>query len=277
LTFPRIYLPGHPKTFARDPETNKFLHIDIEATEALQNRAMPTEQEIDDILKKADLLETLYFQLRAKAIIGLVKIFGKRRAELGLLEPKDLLIEEGLLYVTFTICKKSKKGFFQYLQFLKKQGDPELLNKPLPILQEECKNWNLTKEGSRLKKYTRQKYTPISDKFAKLVIDYFDYMTENYPSAKFLFPSGKEVFGSGYLISADKALSGRQILSIVKKLDPNVWIHLFRKKKGSEVARRYGRTLESVFMVKDTLDLERLETAMHYVEANAPKMETGET
>ena len=44
----------------------------------------------------------------------------------------------------------------------------------------------------------------------------------------------------------------------------------------SEVARKFGRTLESVFNVKETLDLERQETALHYIEENVPKLEVGE-
>jgi hypothetical protein len=293
LTFPRVYKEGHPKTFERDPETNELINVDKEATEALQNRPMPTEQEIDLILAKADKLEPEYFKLRAKAIIALIKIFGKRRAELGLLEPKDLTFEGEFLYVFFTICKKSKRGLFQYLKFLKKQGDPALLDKPLPVLEAECREWNKTKEGSRTKLYRRQKATPLSDKFAKLIIAYYEYMKAEYydPATeqwkiKFLFPSGKEMFGADYYVSTDKAISGRQLLAIYKELDPLViidgkiisggWLHLYRKLKGSQVARKYGRTLDSAYQVKTTLDLERTETALRYIEDFVPKLETGE-
>jgi len=267
MTNPRVYLEGKPKTFE---------NIDQAATEALKNRPMPTEKEIETLLNKADKLDNLYFQLRAKAIIGIVKVFGKRRGELCLLEMTDLTVENGFLNITFTICKKSKKGLFQYFEFLKKKGDPELLNKPLPILQQEHKLWNETLEGSRLKKVRRPKQTPISDKYARLIVAYFEYMKKTYPNVKFLFPSGKEMFGSRYLLNNQKALSGRQILNIVKELDPSVWMHLYRKLKGSEVARKYGRTLDSAYNVKTTLDLERTETALRYIEEFVPKLETGE-
>ena len=190
---------------------------------------------------------------------------------------KDITIEDDLLNITFTICKKSKRGFFQYLKFLERQGKPELLNKPLPILQQEYKDWNKTTEGSRLKKYRRPKQTPLSDKYAKLIFDYYHFMQENYPSARFLFPSGNNVFDTSYIVKDDKALCGRQLLRIVKELDPTVWMHLFRKLKGSEVARKYGRTIDSAFQVKTTLDLERTETALRYIEEFVPKLETGET
>jgi predicted phosphoadenosine phosphosulfate sulfurtransferase len=85
------------------------------------------------------------------------------------------------------------------------------------------------------------------------------------------------VFGESYKVYNDKALSGRQLLRVIKDLDPNVWLHLFRKLKGSEVARKYGRTLDSAYQVKTTLDLERTETALRYIEEFVPKLETGET
>jgi hypothetical protein len=228
------------------------------------------------MLEKADAIENKYFRLRVKAIIGLLKIFGKRRIELCLLEIENIKVEDDLMYLTFTVAKKHKRGLFQYFDFLKKQGDPELLNKPLPQLQEEWRAWNKTEPGYNVKRTLKPKVMPLSDKYAKLVLEYYEYLKQHYPFAKFLFCSGKVVFGTYYL-HQEEFLSGRQILNLIKDLDPQVWCHLFRKGKGSEVARKYGRTLESVFMVKDTLDLERTETALRYIEENVPKMETGET
>jgi hypothetical protein len=275
LTNPRLYLPGHPKTFERDPTTGLFVNIDYEKTERLRTRTMPTEKEIDTILKKADQLETQYFQLRAKAIVGLVKIFGKRRAELSLLEMTDLLVDGDFLNITFTICKKSKKGLFQYFEFLEKHN-PEFLNKPYLVLKEERKAWNKTKDGLRERRFRRTKSTPLTDKYARLIFNYYLYMQQTYPQSKYLFPSGVQLFNGAYLLRNNKSLKGRQILNIVKELDPNVWMHLFRKLKGSEVARKYGRTLDSAFQVKTTLDLERTETALRYIEDFVPKVETGE-
>jgi integrase len=267
MTNPRIYKQNKPKTFE---------NIDEEATALYRNRPILTEQEIETLLAKADQLETEYFQLRAKALIGFFKIFGKRRAELTLLEVTDLNLNGEYLEVTFTICKKFKRGFFQYLKYLKKQNSHDLLNKSLPELQEQHKVWNETTEGTKYKTVRRPKQTPVTDKYAKLIIAYLAYMAEHYPATKYVFPSGKIVFGETYVIHKDRALSGRQLLNIIKHLDPNVWLHLFRKGKGSEVARKYGRTLDSAFQVKQTLDLERTETALRYIEEFVPKLETGE-
>jgi hypothetical protein len=61
-------------------------------------------------------------------------------------------------------------------------------------------------------------------------------------------------------------------LEIVQDIEPNFWMHLHRKKRGSEVAMKYGRTLDSVFAVKNELDLERVETAQaSYIDDLIPK------
>lgn len=266
MTNPRIYIPGLPKTFA---------NIDLEATAKYKNRPIPTEQEFNEILNKAEALPIEYFQLRAKAIIGLSKIFGKRKAELSLLEKSDILINGEYLEISFTICKKHKHGFFQFIEYLEKEKDANALNKTLPELREEYKQWILTGAGCNFKSLKRPKKTPLSDKYAQLVLDYYNYLSTTYPNVKYFFPSGKTVFGN-YAINNNKALTGRQLLNIVKELDPNIWLHLFRKGKGSEVARKYGRTLDSVFNVASTLDVTQ-QTAWHYVENHAPKIETGET
>lgn len=267
MTNPRIYIEGLPKTFE---------NVDQEESKKLRKRPVPTEQEITEMLEKAQGIENEYFRLRIQAIIGLLKIFGKRRLELSLLEMNDIQAEDNLLYVTFTVVKKHKRGLHQYIEYLKKKNDPDLLNKTLTQLEAEWREWTLTEDGYKLKNTKKPKVTPLTDKYAKLVFNYYNFMKNNYPTAKFMFPSGKTLFGTNYIIFPDKNLSGRQILNLIKDLDSTVWTHLFRKGKGSEVARKYGRTLESVFMVKETLDLERQETALRYIEENVPKLETGE-
>jgi len=60
-------------------------------------------------------------------------------------------------------------------------------------------------------------------------------------------------------------------LLIVKSLNSNLWMHLFRELKGGDIAKKYGRTIESVYAVKDALDLEREDTAWHYIKRSVPK------
>jgi hypothetical protein len=275
MTFPRVYKKGAPKTFARN-EKGELINIDYDKTTERQNRVMPTEQEIEAVLLKADKLDGLYFQLRAKALVSLVKIFGKRRGEITRLCLTDLTIEStSFLYITFTLEKKYKRGFAQYVKYLERYDDQQL-TQPYYKLQEGFEKWQQTKEGSRTKNPRVTKGVLTSDKFAQHVITYWEYMKQHYPKAKFLFPSGKTLFGKSYIVNNDKALSGQQLLNIAEELDPSIWLHLYRKLKGSQVAKKYGRTLDSAYQVKEVLNLEKVETALVYVEQNCPRIETGE-
>lgn len=237
--------------------------VDNEATKEYKNRGILTTQEIEAMLSKADLIENEYFRLRVKALISIVKKFGKRRAEVSELKRSDLKKEKGYLYVTFTLRKKHKLGLFQYLKFLEKHS-PEGLNKPYPDLVNEWKEWRETEQGQRVKEEKRTKRISFRDKYAVQILDYLDYLEHNYDKAVWLFPSGRSVFGN-YVIIPLKHLSGRQLLYLVKPLNPSAWLHLFRETKGAEIAKEHGRNLVAVYEVRDTLDLEKEETAYRYV------------
>ena len=116
-----------------------------------RNRAIPTDEEIQKTLKKAEKIPFEYFRLRVKALIGLVKKFGKRRAEVGTLALNDLEEKEGFLYVTFTLRKKHKKGLFQYIRYLKRLNDSSYLNKSYSQLQDEWRSWTDTANGHTIK------------------------------------------------------------------------------------------------------------------------------
>ena len=74
-----------------------------------KNREPITEEEIAEMLRKTDLIVNPYFRLRVRALIGLLKKFGKRRREIAGLRMIDLEIKENYLYATFNIAKKHKK------------------------------------------------------------------------------------------------------------------------------------------------------------------------
>ena len=239
--------------------------VDIEATQRYKNRDPLSNEEIDDMLHKADKIDFEYFRLRVKAIIALAKKFGKRRSEIASLERSDLKVENSLLNVTFTIRKKHKKGLFQYFKYLKK-NNPAALEKPLTQLELDYKEWLLTKEGVRIKEEKRTKAINVSDKYAIHISLYLEHVAKNYPQTKFLFPSGIEVFGERYVLTReDKHLTGRQVLRLIKPLNPSAWMHLFRETKGAEIAKQEGDKLRAVYEVRDTLDLEDERTAYRYV------------
>lgn len=231
---------------------------------AYAERGILENPEVIEMLGNADLIENEYFKLRVKALIGLAKKFGKRRSEIAALEREDLRIENEQLYVTFTLRKKHKKGLFQYLAFLEKT-DPNALQKPYAQLKQEWKLWTKTEQGYRVKEDRRTKSVSIQDTYAKLILQYLAFLNVKYPNAKYVFPSGVEVFGQRYMIFENEHLSGRQLLRLIKPLSPTAWLHLFRETKGAEIAKAEGRTLKAVYEVRETLDLENEETAYRYV------------
>ncbi len=228
-----------------------------------RNREIPTNEEIDAALSKADEIPNEYFRLRVKALIALCKKFGKRRKEIASVKVKDVKEKGGYLIVTFTIAKKHKKGLFQYLKFLK-QSDPDALKKTYPELVEAWRSWRETELGERVRIERRSKKVKLEDKYAKMIVAYRDYVIANLPETNYLFPSGKAVFGS-YQVNPYTYLSGRQLLRLIKPLNERLWLHLLRETKGAEISRDLGMTITAVTEVKNMLDLEREETAWNYV------------
>jgi len=53
-----------------------------------------------------------------------------------------------------------------------------------------------------------------------------------------------------------KRLQGRQLLNIVKTLDPTLWCHLFRDSLGADIVKKYKGDVVSVYEVQRILDLE---------------------
>lgn len=237
------------------------------AAKRYRYRAIPEDSEIEKTLSKSEKMPNEYFRKRVRALIGLVKKFGKRRAEVGTLMLADLEAKEGYLYVNFTLRKKHKKGLFQFIKLLEKQN-PEALNKPLSELKVEWRLWTDTEQGFTVKEEKRTKRVSIEDKYAKLILEYVDYLHKVNPSGVFLFPSGKAVFNT-YVIINTRSLSGRQLLRLIKPLNHRLWLHLFREMKGAEVSRDLGMNLNALAAVKQTLDLKNEETAWHYVERYA--------
>jgi hypothetical protein len=233
------------------------------ASESYANRGPLDDKEITAMLEEADKISNVYFKLRVKALIGLLKKFGKRRIENLTLKLSDLEVKEGYLYVTFTLVKKHKKGLFQYIKQLKKET-PSMLEKPHNEIERQWKAWQQTERGYRVKLEKRTKKVSCEDYYAKLIIEYLEYLKEKVPNCIFLFPSGKAIF-QNYMIIPDKHLSGRQLLRLIKPLNRKAWLHLFRDHVAAKIARDSGDTIRSIYEIRDTLDLEKEETAYNYV------------
>lgn len=229
-----------------------------------KQRGILSNEEIDLMLAEANKLKGEYFQLRAKALICLVKKFGKRRSEISKLDIADLNILLYDLEVTFHLSKKHKRGLHQFFKVCKEKN-PSVLEKPLPEIKQLWQTWQQTQEGHTIKNSVSLQSISLNDKYAGPIIEYYNYIKANYPEAKYLFPSGMIVFGESYIIYPEEHLSGSQLLRIIKPLKHDAWLHLFRETKGAEIAKANGRTLNAIYEVKDGLDLENEETAYRYV------------
>jgi integrase len=240
---------------------------------AYRNRETLTNKEVDAMLTKADrTIKNEYRRLRAKALVCIAKKFGKRRSEIARLEKNGLVVtSDKFLEVTFTIAKKRKKGFFQYLKECKKQINSGKLplnyldNRTYSQLIIEWKEWTQTKFGFNIKEVKRSKKISLSDKYAQPIIDYLVYVNEKFPESKYLFPSNQYSFGNLITVNPEEHLTPGQLLRIVKPLDKTVWLHLFREAVGAGISRDLGLNLLAVAEVKNTLDLEREDTALNYV------------
>lgn len=226
-----------------------------------------TENEVDKMLKKAEQLPE-YFRLRAQCLVAIAYRFGKRRIEISRLLIDNFKTTETDLEIEFTLAKKRKRGLHQYLKHLEIYN-PQALTKPLPELKEMWREWQQTNEGHKITETTALKSIDLRDKYADYILNYLEYMKTKYPESKFVFPSGYMVFGN-YTVDASEHISGSQLLRILKVLTKDGWLHLFRKTKGEQTARQYGRTLESLHNVATTLNVTD-QTAMHYIEKYVPQ------
>lgn len=198
----------------------------------VSRKDVPNEQEIQQEIAAANQIKNPYFRLRALATIALLET-GKRRSELAALkiekENPDIWTDSEYLYVRFTVRKKRKKS--------------------LRVLQ-------------RIKKFS------LSSPYAQMILEYITYLKEKVKT-DFVYPSGHNVFDN-YVIDPAKPLKPQEIWRIVKALNPKDWPHLHRERRAVKVIRRdekrFGSAkIETVYTIKNVLDLEREQTAWNYI------------
>lgn len=182
-------------------------------------------EEIEKMFSQANELKSEYQTLRAKALASIFYKTGKRREEVATLEMSDVVVRSKHLSLTFTVVKKRKKNV-----------------------------------SSR----RREKAISLQDAFADPIIKYYNNMQENHPKSRYLFPSIKSVFGHTVAFDYNNHLSGRQILRIIKQLDPQSWCHLFRETMGATIVRE-DPSIIAPFKVMQRLDLESYQTAFNYM------------
>jgi len=275
---------------------NNIPLIDGKGLTELRREHTVTEEQVKADLKKADKIENEYFRLRVKAAICLAYIWGKRRGELVLIELNDILFnaDKNFLQVNFNLLKKRKRGKAQYEEYLLKKvmkGEmkyEDFISKTQGQLISEWKEWQSTELGVRIK--TKKSLHGVkldSDKavFIPPIIEYLNFIKNLHLTddegkeivCRYLFPEGRESFTitslTGYIYNPDNHLNAKHLLKIVQDIDHDFWLHLFRKRRGSEVAIKYNRTLDAIEHVRKALDLERKDTALSYIDEAVVKME----
>ena len=189
---------------------------------------VPNEEEIQLEIARANKIKNSYFRLRAKATIALLET-GKRRSELASLKTDDIWIDSEYLYVRFTVRKKRKKS--------------------IRVLQ-------------RTKKFR------LDSPYAQMILEYVTYLKEKVKT-EYVYPSGHNVFDS-YIINPSEPLKPQEIWRIIKRLNPEDWPHLHRERRAVKVIRydekKFGAArLETVYKIRNILDLEREQTAYNYI------------
>lgn len=163
-----------------------------------ERQTVITETEFEEALYQASQIEDEFLRLRASAVLCLLRLTGKRRAEIAILPVGNLKVEKGFLKATF-ILEKKRKGH--------------------GLLKQSVKS------------------IPLTEPLTEHILTYLEYLNKREPKALFFVPRVKAVFGHN-VIMADAHISGRQVFNIVRNLSESIWPHLFRETVGSDVIKK---------------------------------------
>jgi ribosomal protein L40E len=211
-------------------------------------------------LETAELIKDEFFRLRAKAVLCLLRLTGKRREEIAKVQFDFVKIEYGFLSVTFELEKKKRRK--------KICAECGAVNSKASSFCKKCgSNISEIETRSNKKPDLSTKSIPLTDPLAQPISKYVNYLRNRVLEPKFLFPSGKSVFGNYFLIQ-DRHLTGRQIFNIVRNISETIWPHLFRETVGADVIKA-DSTIIGAFKVMNRLDLENYETGFHYLKRYA--------
>ena len=74
-----------------------------------ERQTVITDSELQEALTKTEIQKTQYFKLRAKAVLSLFRLTGKRRGEIAMIPIENFKTEGEFLNVTFIQEKKRKR------------------------------------------------------------------------------------------------------------------------------------------------------------------------
>jgi site-specific recombinase XerD len=163
-----------------------------------ERQTVITEEEFEEALFEANKITDTFLKLRARALLCLLRLSGKRRGEIAQLPLDNLKAEDKFLKVTF-ILEKKRKGH---------------------VLQKQA-----------------LKSIPLSEPLSKPILEYLEYLTGLNPKPKFFLPRAKSVFGK-VTINTESHIGGRQVFNIVRGLSQTIWPHLFRETVASDIIKK---------------------------------------
>ena len=156
-----------------------------------------TDAELEEALRNAENIDNTYFRLRAKAVISLIRLSGKRRGEIAMIPLDNFKINKPYLEVIFILEKKRKDVL--------------------------------------LSKVSTKRFS-LTDPLTQNVLEFLAYLSELKPKPKFWLPTGKMVFGK-YIIYPSKPVSGRTVFNILRDCSTKIWPHLGRETAASDVVQ----------------------------------------
>jgi ribosomal protein L40E len=226
----------------------------------VNRRTVISTEEFNEALNVGGMLENEFFRLRALAILCLLRLTGKRREEIAKIQLDFVKIENNFLNITFELEKKKRRK--------KICTDCGAVNSKTSLYCKKCGS-NISEVEPRCNKKPdlSTKSIPLTDPLSQPVLKYVNYLRNRIIESKFLFPSGKNVFGN-YILIKNQHLTGRHIFNIVRSISKSIWPHLFRETVGSDVIKA-DPTIIGAFKVMNRLDLENYETGFHYLKRYA--------
>ena len=195
-----------------------------------QREGVVTDEEFIHLIGKLNIKDFThpYYFYRVKGFCSIARRTGKRKAELGLLRFQDIEIDPDYIRFIFTL-KKKRKDTVYYIR-----SPPKLVER--------------------------------GDVISSWITGYLEYLKAIYPEAYWVFPVTRySRLTETFTVYPEKRLRERQLLNIVKRLDPSLWCHLFRDSMGADIVKRHKGNIVAVFDVQNVLDLEKTETAFRYL------------
>ena len=184
-----------------------------------------TDEEMRRILTRADQIKDEFYRKRTKALVCVLRIFGKRRGEVARVKLSDVDVTERHLKVTFTLLKKRQ------LQVLQKRATKAVV---------------------------------LSDPLVDPILEWLNNLADLDPIPQFLFPRTRSLFGAGKIILETEHISGRQVFNILRSVSDRTWPHLYRETAACDVILK-DSSIFAAFKVMRRLDVKDFRTGLGYV------------